>query len=115
MTTEEQQHHQDTHQQSSGGGDDDDVVSIVCLHCLLAETIDKWMVDFNQKTGQPVCAVMVANNIGAAMEDFLDDVRTKHGPDALNVVAQAICDGQAAQRARNAEQAAMPAGTTTQH
>ena len=101
MNTEEQQHHQDTHQQSSGGGDDD-VVRITCLHCLLAKTIDQWMVDYNQKTGEAVCAVMVANNIGAAMEDFLSDIETKHGPDARGVIAQAICDGQAAQRTRNA-------------
>lgn len=107
MTTEEQQQHQDTHQQSSGG--DDDGVSVKkCLHCTLMQAIDDWIVEFNEKAGVPVCMNVVAQNIGAVIEDFLAKIRGSHGQAGVDSIVPSIQQGQMMQRAANAEHEAEP-------
>ena len=102
MTTEEQQKHQDTHQQSSGG-DDDGVIVLKCLHCTIMEAIDNWITDFNEKTGTPVCMNVVAQDIGAVLEDFLSKIRDSHGQSGVESIGEAIRQGQMMQREANAE------------
>ena len=107
MTPEDQQKHQDTHQQSRGG-DDDGVVTMTCLHCIISKAIDDWIVDFKEKTGTAVCMNHVAQDIGAVLEDFLVNVRDTHGQVGVEIIGEAIRQGQMNQRAANAEAEAEP-------